>query len=95
MEVEPKLDITRIIVLLRNDIRLADNYALTWAVNFNHSKEVLPVFCFDPKFYHPTQSQTQFGTRRSGKLRCKFIIEAVKDLREQLMDINSNLLVTN
>jgi len=90
------LDMTRIIVLLRNDLRLSDNYALNWAVKFQHlSKEILPVFCFDPKYFHPEESQTPFGTRRSGKLRCKFIIEAVEDLREQLKEINSNLLVSN
>jgi len=29
-------DITRIIVLFRNDLRLNDNYALRWAINFKH-----------------------------------------------------------
>ena len=42
----------RIIVWLRNDLRTTDNYALDWAKNFQaKNKEILPVFCFDPRTF--------------------------------------------
>ena len=57
--------IHRIIVWFRNDLRVHDNYLLRAATNTvtrsnlknkasegNHVRtEVLPVFCFDPRFY--------------------------------------------
>ena len=44
----------RIILWFRNDIRLHDNAIIDWvlkqpAVQY---KEVLPVFCFDPRYYN-------------------------------------------
>ena len=44
----------RIIVWLRNDLRVLDNYALDWAMRYGGKgtpKEILPVFSFDPRFY--------------------------------------------
>jgi len=47
--------VLRIILWLRNDLRLHDNYALNWAIKFNKKnateKQILPVFCFDPRIY--------------------------------------------
>jgi deoxyribodipyrimidine photolyase len=41
----------RIIVWLRNDLRLHDNYALDWAAKYQaKNKEVIPVYSFDPRF---------------------------------------------
>lgn len=41
----------RIIVWLRNDLRVHDNYALNFAMNYMGKKEVLVVYCFDPRYY--------------------------------------------
>ena len=67
----------RIIVWLRNDLRTIDNYALEWAKNYKaHYKEILPVFCFDPRTFGDS-SETKFMTFKTGSLRCQFILEAV------------------
>jgi len=51
----------RIIVWLRNDLRLHDNYCLDWAVKLKAArKEVLPVFSFDPRF--TTNRAEKYGT---------------------------------
>jgi len=51
----------RIIVWLRNDLRVHDNPVLDWAVKYGgKSKEVLPVYSFDPRFFsHKTE---KYGT---------------------------------
>jgi len=44
---------TRIILWLRNDLRLHDNYVINWAMKYQtQNKEILPVFCFDPRIYN-------------------------------------------
>jgi hypothetical protein len=44
----------RVILWLRNDLRLHDNIILHWAATVSamkqHDVEVLPVFCFDHRF---------------------------------------------
>ena len=41
----------RIIVWLRNDLRVHDNPVLDWAAKYGgKTKEILPVYCFDPRF---------------------------------------------
>lgn len=41
----------RIIVWLRNDLRLHDNPVLDWASRYGgKTKEILPVYSFDPRF---------------------------------------------
>ena len=54
-------DLTRIIIWLRNDLRLHDNYALNWAMKYDKNdpdqmtdarKEVLIVYCFDEAIYN-------------------------------------------
>lgn len=42
----------RLILWFRNDLRLHDNPVLNYAVNAQaKQKEVVPVFCFDPRFF--------------------------------------------
>ena len=90
---------TRIIVWLRNDLRIRDNNALNWAINYkgqnsSSTKEIIPVFCFDPRNYKKDQSQTDYQTRKTGILRSQFQIESILDLRKSLIEIGSNLLVS-
>ena len=88
---------SRIIVWLRNDLRVKDNYALHWAATkaVEGTKEVIPVFCFDPRQYSPEESVTRYESRKTGSVRTKFQIESVADLRQRLNDIGSHLLISN
>jgi deoxyribodipyrimidine photolyase len=53
MESSSKL--IRIILWLRNDLRMHDNAALYWAAKFTKkntpNREILPVFSFDPRYF--------------------------------------------
>ena len=62
---------SRIIVWMRNDLRVKDNYALNWAITkaVKGGKEVLPVFCFDPRYYCDGESDTRYETRKTGAVR--------------------------
>ena len=64
---------TRIILWLRNDLRLHDNYVMNWAMEQQgQGKEVLPVYCFDPRYFSEKESQTVYGTRKTGIIRARF-----------------------
>lgn len=83
----------RIIVWLRNDLRLHDNYCLDWAVKLKAArKEVLPVFSFDPRF--TTNRVERYGIQKCGAIRARFLHETVVNLRKNLEAIGSQLLVT-
>lgn len=84
----------RIILWLRNDLRLHDNYVMNWAMQSKHSdKEVVPVYCFDPRYYSKEHSQTKYRTRKTGIIRSKFQLESIQELRTDLEAIQSKLLV--
>jgi deoxyribodipyrimidine photo-lyase len=74
-----------------------DNYLLHHAVKqaAKSTCEVLPVFCFDPRYYNLPGSKTKYGTRKCGAVRARFMLETVSDLRKSFQAIGSNLLVTN
>ncbi len=85
----------RIIVWLRNDLRVHDNPVLDWAVRQGAkglTKEVVPVYSFDPRFY---QTKVQpYDSLKCGIVRARFIRETVMNLREKLQGLGSNLLLT-
>lgn len=65
-----------------NDLRIRDNESL-----FNVMQEDLPflaVYVFDETFF----SSTQFGFRKIGKFRAKFLLETVLDLENNLKKKN-------
>ena len=64
----------RLILWLRNDLRLHDNYVLNHAVSLAKTGgvEVLPVYCFDPRYYDLSQSKTKYGTNKTGLVRARF-----------------------
>lgn len=88
---------TRVICWLRNDLRLKDNYVFAWAKQQSKEQrvEVIPVFCFDPRYYLEKESKTKWKTRKTGANRAQFMLETVEDLRNNLKGVNSNLLVTS
>ena len=78
----------RVIVWFRQDLRLHDNEALAHAIS--NAEEILPVFIFDPRVFEGT---TRFGFHKTGPHRAKFIIESVRDLRQSLRSLGSDLYV--
>lgn len=85
----------RLILWFRNDLRLHDNAALSYAQSFakHNQVEIVPVFVFDPRFF--TQNVPEYGIQKCGPHRLKFTIEAVQNLRQNLRKIGSNLLVSD
>jgi len=76
----------RILIWLRNDLRLHDNYCFeaaskTLTENSKNSiqTEILPIFCFDPRFF--TKYVETRNARKCGIIRTKFILESVLALR--------------
>jgi deoxyribodipyrimidine photolyase len=75
------------IVWFRNDLRVHDNEALTMAQQASSS--IVPVYCFDPRDYGKSSS----GFDKTGPYRAKFLIECVADLRKNLRERGSELVV--
>ncbi|GER24727.1 gamma-tubulin complex component 4 homolog [Striga asiatica] len=75
------------VVWFRNDLRVHDNECLS-AAN-DDSLSVLPVYCFDPRDYGKSSS----GFDKTGPYRATFLIESVTDLRKNLQDRGSDLVV--
>ena len=74
---------TRVVVWFRNDLRLNDNYVVQRAESLAASTpkcDVLPVYCFDPRFFAPSA----WGTPKTGGRRARFQLECVLNLRENL-----------
>jgi deoxyribodipyrimidine photo-lyase len=71
----------------RNDLRLHDNITLTKALQ--HSDEVIPVYCVDPRSYQ----MTPFNLEKTGPFRAKFIRESLVDLRNNLQTKGADLVV--
>ena len=70
----------RVILWFRNDLRLHDNPVLNYAVKAASAKpqktQVIPVFCFDSRFY--TKSEPAFlMQKKAGVFRTKFSLESV------------------
>lgn len=76
-----------ILIWFRNDLRIHDNEMLLEAVD--RAGKILPVYCFDPRYF----SETSYGTRRSGYLRTKFLLESVGSLKEGLEELGGNLII--
>jgi deoxyribodipyrimidine photo-lyase len=51
--------------------------------------QIVPVYCFDPRHF----GTSQYGPRKCGVLRAKFLQESVLDLKTSLKGIGSDLLV--
>ncbi|CAA7399892.1 unnamed protein product [Spirodela intermedia] len=75
------------VVWFRNDLRVHDNEALTTASN--DSLSVLPVYLFDPRDYGKSSS----GFDKTGPYRATFLLESVRDLRNNLKARGSDLVV--
>lgn len=75
------------IVWFKNDLRTKDQISL-----FKASQEDLPfiaLYIFDEDFYQ----KKQFGFRKIGKFRAKFLLESVQDLQHNLTELNITFLI--
>ena len=82
----------RLLLWFRNDLRLHDNCILNEAakrVETNEVKDVVPVFCFDPRMFQ----RSAWGNIKTGPFRAKFLLESVADLKASLREIGSDLVV--
>jgi len=75
------------IVWFKNDLRTKDQISL-----FKASQEDLPfiaLYIFDEDFYQ----KKQFGFRKIGKFRAKFLLESVRDLKQNLAELKITFLI--
>ena len=77
----------KIILWYRNDLRIQDHEALFKASE--KTSEVIPVYIFDPRLF----VEHHLGFLKTGELRHQFLIESVQNLRKNLQEIGSNLIV--
>lgn len=75
------------IVWFKNDLRLHDQKALTEALG--QSKEILPVYCIDPRQFE----NTHLGFPKQGAFFGRFLLESLNDLKSSMQAKGSNLLV--
>ncbi|MCB0641030.1 MAG: DASH family cryptochrome [Phaeodactylibacter sp.] len=79
----------RAILWFRLDLRLHDNEALQEALSCAH--EVIPVYVFDERIF---KGETRwYGFPKTGKYRAQFVLESVRELRENLRKLGSDLYV--
>jgi deoxyribodipyrimidine photo-lyase len=76
----------RSIIWFKTDLRLTDNETLVKAIE--SSEEVIPFFCLDERLI----KGEQFGFKRIGSHRLKFLLESVRDLDTSLREKGSGLI---
>ena len=78
---------SKAIMWFRNDLRLTDNPALNAALR--QSEAILPVYILDERLLQPDR----WGFTRLGPYRLQFLLESLEDLRDDLKEKGSGLLV--
>jgi deoxyribodipyrimidine photo-lyase len=76
------------IVWFRQDLRLHDNEAIHDALK--HADNIIYVYVFDRRWF---ENETDYGFRKTGVHRARFIIESVHDLRQSLRSMGADLVV--
>lgn len=77
------------IVWFRNDLRLTDHEPLMRAIE-RGCERLLCVYCVDPRHFGKTQL---CGFPRTGPHRARFLIESLKDLRQNLRRHGNDLII--
>ncbi|WP_368408097.1 DASH family cryptochrome [Halorussus pelagicus] len=87
------MDSSVALVWFRRDLRLHDNQTLAAAVE--DADRLLPVYCFDPREFGPRPygGPDSFEYEKTGPHRAQFLRESVADLRENLRERDSELVV--
>ena len=75
------------LVWFRNDLRVQDNQSLFQASK--KSGKTIGVFCIDPRQFE----LTRFGFKKTEKFRAKFLLETVRELKNNLEKLNISLFV--
>lgn len=75
------------ILWFRNDLRLHDNEALHAALQ--SGEQVLPVYVFDPRDF----GNSYAGLAKTGAYRLRFLLDSLADLKTQLKQRGSDLVV--
>ncbi len=76
------------IIWFRQDLRVHDNEAISDALHSTNN--IIPVFVFDERTF---KSKTRFGFPKTSKFRAQFIIDSIKDLRQNLSNHGLSLIV--
>lgn len=77
----------RVLIWLRNDLRLHDHEPLYDAVDAK--AQIVPLYCIDPRQFE----QTSFGFPKTGAHRARFLLESLADLKQSLQSRGSDLVV--
>lgn len=77
----------RALVWFKTDLRLTDNDTVYQACQW--ADEVIPVYCFDESHF----KNANFGCKKTGDFRVKFLLESLQNLAENLQKLGSNLIV--
>ena len=75
------------LIWFTNNLRVQDNYVLNTALQ-NHST-VVAMYCFDIRHY----SKDEYGFKKTEKFRANFLIESVKELKDNLNSLGIELFV--
>ncbi|HQV36860.1 MAG TPA: DASH family cryptochrome [Flavobacterium sp.] len=75
------------VVWFRNDLRVNDNYSLFQACK--KSGKVIGVYFLDPRQFE----MTRYGFKKTEKFRAKFLLETLRDLKNNLAKKNISLLI--
>lgn len=75
------------LVWLRNDLRWEDNLTIKKATEL--AKNILPVYCLDPRQFGPGD----FGWQKTGIHRARFLLETLRDLQKQIAAKGGKLLL--
>lgn len=75
------------IVWFRNDLRVTDNEALAMAAK--ECDGILPVYVMEREYLH----ENQYGSRKFGSKRVRFILESLADLKKSLIGLGNDLFV--
>lgn len=76
-----------VLLWFRTDLRLSDNLALKAALN--EGNQIIPVYIFDEQWL----GKDQWGFQRTGPFRMQFLLESIKDLKEHLQEVGSDLII--
>ncbi|MGJ1197746.1 deoxyribodipyrimidine photo-lyase [Sphingobacterium spiritivorum] len=74
------------LIWFRNDLRFHDNEILFETVS--KSPIIIPVYCFDPRYF----SKKSSGHRKTGVHRARFILDAVRELKEKFAAMGCDLM---
>lgn len=78
---------TRGLVWFGHDLRIQDNNALSQAIQ--QHDQVIGIYCLNPTHLE----KTNYGSRKLGVFRAKFLLETLQDLKDNLTKMNISLLV--